>query len=602
MGLVRPVSSIGLAMAVAVTPLQPLVRDARAQILSKTDYEACQLRDDGAFRAKIEDITRAALTRSIAKFDAPAAVADAWRSSGVNDAIDKRVDIAVGEVGNETSWGDKLKSLAYTEKAQELAKNVAERVYRSDAVRAALEAVATDVNRKLGSSLEFASQDAATPAVACVKAFLGQRYGSAVSSSVSTHIEAEYGIDAKGRATIDTGSMLAQSKDGIAGAAILLVRRQLANMAERVGARIVGSVLSRLVTVAAGGVGAVLIAMDLWKLSGGVLPIISDEMKAASTKNQVQAELATSIKEQIDGHVKEIASKSADHILSIWQDFKRSHTKALELADQHPDFRTFLDVTASANLPRLDEVVGLLLAAEGDAGILKRLRDGTLDGAVNALPAAGMDIARETRSIDTAMKWSAVSGGLLPKVVDNELYRRASPDDFTRGSLTRLVELDDKLAIGRLSELKRPARETLFELGEGDLKLLARALPTDELSALAGYLTGLDKPVRERVLRAVALAPGKMRLLASPRVRTAVLASRNQSLAVDMMLRTDINTPAEIIADGQLAMNGDISPILMWERHPAAILALIVPVLIVFALLRRLLAPGRRPRAPLPSA
>lgn len=586
-----------LALSLVVSPTAPAF--AAAEALTKADYEACQSRDDAAFRAAVENITQTALKNSLASFDTKGAVADAWRANGMDETIDKRVDLAVSEVSSETSWAELLQSLANSTKAQELAKAVAERVYRSQVIKTGLETVATDVGRKLGTSLEFASQDAVGPAITCIKAFLGNRYGTAVSSAVTGQAEKEFGIDAaKGKAAISPGSVMAQSGEGIAGAAILLVRRQLVNMTERIGQRIVGSVLSRLVSVAAGGIGAVLIAKDIWELRTGVLPIIATEMKSKSTKEQVQAELAKSITDQIGDHVKEIAGKSAQHIIEIWQDFRRAHLKTLDLADRNEDFRSFLDVTKPANLPRLDEVVALLLASEGEPSIAKRLADGTLDSAVNKIPTAGMDIARDTRSVEAGLKWAAISGDLLPKVVELELHKRANPDDFTRVSLGQLLALDDKISMQRLSSLKREARETLFELDAVELKPLARALSESELGTLSGYLTGLDKKPRDRVLRAIASAPGKMRVLASARVRDAVLASRDQSSAVDIMLRADASSPADILADAKLAFDGQVSPILIWERHPVAIFAALIPAIILLLLLRRIFMPPRRPKPP----
>ena len=593
----RAVMSSILALSLVATHAAPVF--AAAETLTKSDYEACQSRDEPAFRTAVENITQTALKNSLASFDTKSAVADAWRANGMDETIDKRVDLAVSEVSSETSWAELLQSLANSAKAQELAKAVAERVYRSQAIKTGLETVATDVGRKLGTSLEFASQDAAGPAITCIKTFLGNRYGSAVSSAVTSRAEKEFGIDSsKGKASISPGAVISQSSEGITGAAILLVRRQLVNMTERIGQRIVGSVLSRLVSVAAGGVGAVLIAKDIWELRTGVLPIIASEMKSKSTKEQVRAELAKSISDQIGDHVKDIAAKSAEHIVEIWQDFRRAHLKTLDLADRNEGFRTFLDLTKPVNLPRLDEIIGLVLAAEGEPAVAKRLSDGTLDTAVNRMPSAGMDIARDTRSVEMGLKWSAVSGDLLPNVVELELHRRANADDFTRVSLGQLMGLDDKISIQRLSALKREARETLFELNAADLKPLARALSESELGTLSGYLTGLDKKPRERVLRAIASSPGKMRVLASARVRDAVLASRDQSSAVDIMLRADVSSPSDILADAKLAFEGQVSPILIWERHPIAIFAALIPALILLLLLRRIIMPPRKPKPP----
>jgi hypothetical protein len=564
--------------------------------LSRAEYDACQSRDESAFRAAIETVTQDALTRSLAVFDYKGSVNDAWRKGGLDEIIDKRVDIAVAEIGSETSWSELLRSLADSTKAQELAKAVAERVYRSEAIKAGIEALAVDVGKQLGRSLEFASQDAAAPAIACLKAFLGPRYGRAVAGAVTGEAEKEFGIDSsKGKASVNSGAVLSQSSEGIAGAAILLVRRQLANMAQRVGQRMVGSVLSRLVSVAAGGVGAILIAKDIWELRAGVLPIIATEMKSKATKEQVRAELAKSIAEQIGEHTKEVGVKTAERILEIWQEFRRAHAKTLEIADRNDGFRTFLDQTKPSHLPRLDQVVSILLGSEGEPAILKRLGDGSLNTAVNLMPMAALDIARETSSLDQGMKWSALALDRLPNVVELELHRRAKADDFTKASLGRLLALDDKLAIARLAGINREARETLFELEGSELRSLSRALTEGELATLARYLTGLEKNSRERVLRAVALQPSKMQALASARVRDAVLSSRDQMAAADMMLRSGSGSAAEVMADARAAIEGRVSPMLLWERHPLLTLSMTVPLLVVLILLRRIFR-QRKPR------
>ena len=116
--------------------------------------------------------------------------------------------------------------------------------------------------------------------------------------------------------------MLIEGGEGIAGTVVLVVRRQLANMASRIGQRIVGSILSRLVSVVAGGVGLVLIAKDIWDFRHGVLPIVATEMKSKETKDKVREELAKSIAEQINDSVKEISEKTAERVVEIWLEFR----------------------------------------------------------------------------------------------------------------------------------------------------------------------------------------------------------------------------------------------------------------------------------------
>ena len=570
---------------------------AAADPLSKADYEACQARDETAFRAAIEAISVRALKAGIANVDYRAVVGDAWRRGGLDDIIDKRVDKAVDEVAQETSWANLMQSLANQQKAQELAVAVAERVYRSDQVKGALEELAVAVGNEVGKQIEFAGQDATEPTLACLKAFVGARYGTTVARAATGDASKQFSVDAgKAAAEISPGAVLRESSGGIAGAAILLMRRQLANMAERVGQRLVGSVLARVVSTVAGGIGVVLIAKDIWDLRHGVLPIIATEMKSKQNKDKVQDELARTFSEQISSHVQEIAAATAGRVVDIWRDFRSAHAQALDLAEHNERFKTFLDSLKPEALPRLDEVVSLVRGAEGEAGLLKRLDDGTLNQAVNVLPLPAMEIARETRSIDTALKWNALAGNQLPKVVELSLYRRTSPDSLTKATLDRIIGLDDRLAIQRLTGIDPAARDTLFELDDNDLKSLAHSLTETELATLSRYLTGLGKEPRERVLRAVAANPALMQSLASDRVRVAVVASADQSAAVGMMLRVNAGLdPAVIMDDVRLVTDGRVSPVLIWEKHPIAVLTGLGLLLMVLLMLRRLFFPRRRP-------
>jgi hypothetical protein len=594
----RCLLSLGLAAALVAETAAPALVSARA--LTRAEYDACQGTSEQSFRAAVEQITLAAMNRGLAEIDYKTLVADEWRKGGLDELVDKRVDLAIAEVQNETSTGDRLKSIVNAETAKVLAEKVAERVYRSDGLKGAIEMLATGVGKEVGKRIELASDDATEPTLGCLQAFLGPRYGTAIARAVSQDAGKEMSVDSsKGSAGIDTGSVLKQNTGGIAGAAILLVRRQLANMATRISQRIVGSVLSRLVSVAAGGVGLVLIAKDLWDLSGGVFPIIATEMKSKETKAKVQEELAKSMAEQIGEHVKEIGAKSADRVVEIWQEFRRAHLKVVELAERNAGFKSYVDKLSAAELPRLDEVTALVLAAEGEGGIERRLGNGTLSEAVSKLPPEGMQIARETRSIEAALGWSALAGNDLGRIVELEIYRRAKPEDFTKAALTKTLALGDRLTVTRIAGLKREARDVLFDLDPAELKPLARGLTETELDTLARYLTGLAKAPRDAVLRAVAAQPARMAIIANDRVRDAILTSHDQGFAVDMMLRTEAGVdPARLMRELRAAWDGTIQPILVYEKHPSLVYVAGGLALLLLALLRRLFRPRRaRPLA-----
>lgn len=582
-----------LAVSLAVAPTLQVY----AQEVTRADIEACKSQDELIFRQAVADVTTYSLEQSLGTVDYEALVADEWRNGDVGAIIDARVDIAIKEIREETSWGNLLKTLAYREEAQKLATEVAERVYRSDAVTKAIESLASGVGEAVGKRIEFAAKDAAKPALQCLQAYLGPRYGATVSSLVREDAQKDFAVTANdGSAEVTPGTVLRQAGGGATGVAILIVRRQLANLARTVGQRIVGSVLARLVSVVAGGVGLALIVKDIWDFRHGVLPIIEAEMKSEETKEKVREVLAETLSSQISSHVKQIGTASADRVVEVWREFRRAHVKALDLADRNETFRKFLDTVAADRLGRLDEVVALVLAEEGETGIVRRLSNGTLDEAVARLPDPAIQIARATRSLETGLNWYAVAGNDTDAVLEHGIYREATPTTFTAGTIRQLLELDDRVAILRLAGLSAEARASLFDLEPDALKGLARSLTKEELTELTGYLTGLDQAPREQVLRAVAESPAKLKLLARARVRQAVMTSPDQSAAVNMMLRTDTGfSPKTTWQDVKLVIDGRVSPILLVDKHPIALAAGAFALLLFFFMLRRLFVSSRRP-------
>jgi hypothetical protein len=565
--------------------------------MTRADYEACQASDEQGFRRAVEGLTFRGLEKGLASLDHKAIVADEWRRGNMDEVIDREVDAAIGQVRDESSWVQLWSSLASRERAQELATTAAERVYRSDAVKKAIEQLATGVGKEIGKRIELAVVDTAGPATQCMQAFLGRRYGSTVANVVSADAGREYDIDpGKGAAQVTPGKVLIEGSGGIAGTVVLVVRRQLSRIAARIGQRIVGAVLSRLVSVVAGGIGLVLIAKDIWDFRHGVLPIIADEMKSRAAKDKVREEIARAISEQMGENLREIADKTAERVVEIWQGFRRAHAKVLDLADRSVAFKRFLDTVKPSDLARLDEVVALILGREGEAGVLRRLDDGTLAMAVTRLPPAALDIAREARSLEVALKWSAVAGDTLPLIVEYEVHRRSAPESFTKAGLQRLMGLQDRLAIARLAALEPGAREALLELERPALVRLARSLEEAQLASLARYLGGLDQASAKRVLSVVAQSPARMAELAAPRVREAIITSRDQAAAVGMMLQvSSLPDPGVVMSHVRLVLDGRVSPLLLWEKHGLVLGGTLLLALMLLMILKRLLF-GTRPR------
>ena len=570
---------------------------AHSEAMERQDYEACQARDEAQFRDAIERVTVSALESSIKGLDYRPIVAEAWRKGDIDAVLMRRVDIVLEELKQETSWAELIKSLAYKETQQRLAQEAAERVYGSDDMRRAIEILAVSVGKVVGQRLELATIDAAEPTTRCLEAFLGPRYGTTVARIVATDAGKEFAVDAaNGVAPVSRGSVLVSSKEGLAGLVAIIMRRQLGSLASKVGRRLVGAVLGRLVSVVAGGIGVVLIAKDIWELRNGVLPIIATEMKSSSTRERVQAELANSVATEIEEHVREIGSRTADRVIDIWREFRSAHAKVLELAEGNADFKAFVDKVAPANLARLDEIVALQLAAADEARLLARVADGSLAEAVQKWPVGVLEIARDRRSLEAGFKWRALAGdSLVPKVLEYELHRATEPDRLTRAGLERILSLDDRVAISRLAPLSARDLEPLLELDDADLKKLARTLGAPELASLSNYLTALERPAATRMLTVVAQNPSRMQWVAPKHVREAILASRDQSAAVDMMLHGgEIMDLGEFMKHVGEVRSGAISPRLLFWRYPIGLAVIGGLALVVLLVVWRAIW-GRRP-------
>jgi hypothetical protein len=430
-----------------------------------------------------------------------------------------------------------------------------------------------------------------------MQAFLGPRYGGMVARAVSRDTGREVTIDPSKAATqVTPGQVLIQGSEGLTGTVLLIVRRQLSRMAMRVGQRVVGAILSRIVGVVAGGIGIALIAKDIWEFRNGVLPIISSEMKSAETRDKVQAELASVIGEQINEHAREIAGTAADRVTEIWREFRRAHAKVLEHAEKDEGFRRFLETVTPAKLPRLDEVVALILASEGEPALTRRLSDGTLHRAIETMPAEAITIARDTRALESSFKWWALAEDKLPEVVAYDLHRLGPPEEMSKSALGRLLVLEDRVAVTRLASLKRAEREPLLELPPRDLNRLARSLPETELKALAGYMSLLEPAAGKRLLSVVGHAPSRMAAYTASGVQAAILASRDQSEAVAVIARSDsIFDFFAFTEDVRSVREGRVSPLLLWARYPVALSVFGFVLLVLLLFLWRLIF-RRRPR------
>jgi hypothetical protein len=341
-------------------------------------------------------------------------------------------------------------------------------------------------------------------------------------------------------------------------------------------------------------VGLALIAKNIYDAGDGVFPIIAEQMKSDETKLHVKEEIGKTIQADISQQVGAIAQETSERLYAAWLDFKQRYNRLLALSEKHPAFAEFLKDRRLDQLRKLSQIVDILYGTEGEQKVLERVANGSLNRALLDLSDAGLVIAEEQKSIDKALRWTAIAGRDLPRVVDLGVYRWLPVEGLTSENLQKILSINDKIAVSRIANLDPQARDFILSLPGGQMREFARRLNDRQLAAFAYYERNLEPSAARRLLRAVAEDPAVMTELTAEGLRDAILKSRDQLAALNMIIHDDASLTSlfdytRIFKDAELVQNGVVSFRVFWERYWAAILLGAFLLLVLLSWLRRLL-------------
>ena len=599
--VVRKVIAWALTWAAIVNLVSQAPRAAFAQTPMVVTVDECRNITDTDVRDRIRELAATSLKAELTAIDYAALVNAYWTKADLDARLNREIDDAIASIRADTSWADRAYSTVSQSSATRYATAVADKVYNSQGFKDALNDLATSVAKDAGARIEKATQSISNPVIACVQTALQSRYGGAIAAVFAQ--ESQRDLDAKAEqpaVKIDTSDLVANNAASISGMILVVTRRVIGKVVQSVGTRIAGVVASRIVSSVAGLVGLALIAKDIYDAGDGVFPIISERMKSDETKALIKDEIGKSIQTDIGQQVESIAQETSERIYSAWLDFKQKYNRLLGLSEKQPVFAEFLKDRRLDQLGKLAQIVDILYGAEGEEKLLDRVRNGSLNKALLDLSDAGLVIAEEQKSIDKALRWTAIAGRDLGRVVDLGIYRWLPVEGLTSENLQKILAINDKIAISRIANLSPEGRDFVLSLPGDQVREFARRLNDRQLAAFADYERNLDPQAARRLLRAVTDDPSVMSDLTAEGLRDAILKSRDQLAALNMIIHEDASLTnlfdyTRILKDAELVKNGVVSFRVFWERYWMSVLLGAFLLLVVLSWLRRLLF-GSRPQ------
>lgn len=556
--------------------------------------ERCFSLGEADLRRELREVSRELFDAELGAVDLPRMVENKWLELGMPELLEAEVGAAIDAVKGETVGWQRLTSTLLPAQATELAERVADRAFSSPTLRTRLETLADEVAADFTGTFSSVAARSASSATGCVQTYLGGAYGDAASRAFEAEVRAQ--LEATGADAL-TGDVRPERVVGvrsgvgvatIAGGYVAraVVQRLSAQLSRRIAgnitARVLGRAGSSVIPVVGWLVGGGLIVWDVGSgLVRGPFPAIERQLAGNETQGQIQAEIVTSLREDLPAVSAELSAGIADEVFTQWRRFTQNFGTVLELSARDAAFRRSVDGTPEVDLYKLAEVV----RSVPEASVLRAARTDDLRR-VTALPAGALAILETSSSIPVTLAWADLAGPRLDDVADFEVYRYKDPEAFSQRTLARLLDTDNAGTVARVAALPAEPMTTLLGLPIGSLNALAGELGTAGLQTVAWYADALAKDPFNALVVGLTERPSRLARFEPEGVRNAVVRSREPETAV-AFLGSEPGTGPGFISN----LNRDVSTVFRGEVDGRLLLAkydaggLVLVGLVVAALL-----------------
>ena len=528
---------LALLIALLLSALMP-PKAARSQSNYPDSYtfEECEQIKEASLRDELNSITQAVFKEEKGGIDLVAIVDRNWVALNLDATVDKAVADATKQVGDEEGLWGRIISGWSPAKAEELTEKIATLAFGSPAFRNAIDQLSLDITADLVSEIRLMTAKSASSALLCVQQFIGDTVSPTMAAVLEKDIQAKL-TDIEFSADEDLDLLdVVKANPNLAGGVAVIIGTQIARslgkqLAQKIAGRIVGRILARLasgaIPLVGWVVGAGLIVWDLFNAKEGSLPQIRDALQHPEVKEEIRAQVAGKVGDELRTELPQLARSVSNDVFSQWQEFRRKYARLLELAETNTRFKGILNDTPVAEVKKLAEFVTVLEAKLGKDRFERLIDSGQFERLLG-LPQKILEMLELGVDPDGVIAWADLAGELIDQVVTMELYRVASPTDFTdRADLEQVLALEDAKLIQKVMLLDREVRDAVLGMPSAHVKQILEALSVEDLSWLSRtYLANLEAQERNILVERILSEPELISELKSALVQMALLESQ----------------------------------------------------------------------------
>ena len=537
---------------------------------SSAALEQCLNLNEKDLRSELRALTRQFFSAELGAVDLPRMVENKWLELGLPDLLETEVNRAVESVRQDTGLTRRLTASFSPAQATELAQQIANRAFTSEALRTRLETLAGEVADDFTQSFTSVAARSASSATECVQTYLGNTYGNAVVTAYGQEIQAQVEATGTEALTKDFQPDILGVRSGVGVASIAggyvarAVARRLSTQISRrvagnIATRILGRAGSSVIPVVGWAVGGGLIAWDVYSsVTRGPFPAIRRQLAGDETQQQIQTEIVTSLRENTPTVSTELSAGIANEVFTQWQSFTQNFRLVLGLARRNADFRQDLGKVPDIDLYKLAEVV----RSVPEKAVLEATRKGELRRVVE-LPESALEILETSPSITTVLAWADLAGTRLDDVVKTEVYRYKAPTDFSQRTLKRLLNTDNVVTIAEVSALPKEDMNTLLNLPTANLNALTNEFNSGQLETVAWYAEALNQEPFNALVTRLIERPSRLSDFEPEAVKTAVAGSQNSASAIMLLVNKPsfgLDTFVAVYRDLNTVMSKAVAP------------------------------------------